>query len=54
MTVFTNKTSFYLDPEKIKKLKSKLALQGRSMSGWIQEKIDEYLKKGGKKNAKKK
>jgi len=44
MTVFTNKTSFYLDPDKVARLKSKLALEKRSMSGWIQEHIDNFLK----------
>ena len=50
----SNKTSFYLDPEKIRKLKSRLALVGKSISGWMREQIDKFLEKGDKQDAKKK
>ena len=37
------RTTFFIEVEKIRLLKSKLALIGKSVSQWIKEQIDKYL-----------
>lgn len=34
----------YIEEQQYRKLKSKLALLGLSVSAWVREKIDEFLK----------
>lgn len=39
------RTTVYTDEGKARRVKSKLALEGRSMSAWVEEQMDAYLAK---------
>jgi len=39
------KVAVYLDEDHLRKLKSELALKGKTLSGWVREVIEKELKK---------